>query len=117
MSSDELDDPIFKALASSTRRSMLDCLRDDSKTTSELCAHFPDLNRCTVMQHLSVLEAADLVIVQRKGRVRWNYFNPLPIKGIHDRWIGPYAKQAVDLLQKLKSDLETEPVQAQSRAI
>ncbi|MEK1932159.1 MAG: transcriptional regulator, partial [Pararhizobium sp.] len=34
------------------------------------------------------------------------YLNPLPIKEIHDRWIGPYAAQAVDLLGRLKGDLE-----------
>jgi DNA-binding transcriptional ArsR family regulator len=60
-----------------------------------------------VMQHLKVLEDAELVIVRRKGRERWNYLNPLPIKHIHDRWIGPYATHAVDILDRLKRDLET----------
>lgn len=58
------------------------------------------------MQHLKVLEEADLVIAHRKGRERWNHLNPLPIKHIHDRWIGPYASHAVQLLDRLKSDLE-----------
>ena len=40
------------------------------------------------MQHLKVLEDADLVIVRREGRERWNHLNALPIKHIHDRWIG-----------------------------
>jgi hypothetical protein len=31
------------------------------------------------MQHLGVLEKADLIIVKRAGRHRWNYINPLPI--------------------------------------
>lgn len=74
--------------------------------TGELCAAFPALDRCTVMQHLKVLEEADLVIVRRRGRERWNHLNPLPIKHIHDRWIGPYAARAVDLLDRLKTDLE-----------
>ncbi len=74
--------------------------------TGELCAAFPALDRCTVMQHLKVLEEAELVIVRRRGRERWNHLNPLPIKHIHDRWIGPYAARAVDLLDRLKTDLE-----------
>ena len=53
-----------------------------------------------------MLEGAELVIPQRKGRERWNHLNPLPIKQIHDRWIGPYAAQAVEMLERLKSDLE-----------
>ena len=56
---------------------------------------------------LKVLEEAELVIVRRRGRERWNHLNPLPIKHIHDRWIGPYAARAVDLLDRLKTDLES----------
>lgn len=102
---DEANDRIFKALAASTRRAILDALKDDPQTTGALCARFPAIDRCTVMQHLKVLEDADLVIVRREGRVRWNYLNPLPIKHIHDRWIGPYAARSVALLDRLKTDL------------
>lgn len=106
MSIDEENDKIFKALSATTRRNLLDELKDDPKTTGQLCNLFPDLDRCTVMQHLKVLEDADLVIVTRKGRERWNTLNPLPIKHVHDRWIGPYAAHAVALLDRLKHDLE-----------
>lgn len=108
MSSEQGNDRIFKALAATVRREILDVLKDDPHTTGALCARFPALDRCTVMQHLKVLEAADLVIVRRDGRERWNYLNALPIKHIHDRWIGPYAEQAVQLLDRLKTDLEGE---------
>lgn len=106
MSSDAENDRIFKALAAPIRRSMLDALKDRPQTTGTLCAAFPALDRCTVMQHLGVLEDAELVIVERRGRERWNHLNPLPIKHIHDRWIGPYAAQAVAMLDRLKTDLE-----------
>jgi DNA-binding transcriptional ArsR family regulator len=106
MSTDDKNDKIFKALAAASRRSMLDMLKDHPQTTGELCTRFPALDRCTVMQHLKVLEEADLVIVRREGRERWNYLNPLPIKQIHDRWIGAYAAQAVGLLGRLKEDME-----------
>ena len=102
-------DRIFKALSAPTRRAILDALKDQPRTTGGLCACFPALDRCTVMQHLKVLEEADLVIPQRKGRERWNHLNPLPIKHIHDRWIGPYAAHAVQVLDRLKTDLETGP--------
>lgn len=108
MSSDTKDDLIFKALAAPVRREILDALRDNPQTTGELCATFPDLNRCTVMQHLRVLEEADLVLVRRVGRVRWNYLNAIPIKRIHDRWIGPYAAKAVAMLDDLKTRLEAD---------
>jgi DNA-binding transcriptional ArsR family regulator len=106
MSTKDKNDNVFKALSSPTRRMMLDVLKDRPRTTGELCARFPALDRCTVMQHLKVLEGADLVTVRREGRERWNHLNPLPIKHIHDRWIGPYAARAVEMLDRLKTDLE-----------
>ena len=106
MSSDHADNRLFKALSAAVRRRILDSLRDRALTTGALCDGFPDLDRCTVMQHLKVLEAADLVISVRKGRERWNHLNASPIQDIHERWIGPYAAQAVVLLSRLKAELE-----------
>ncbi|PRX07229.1 UNVERIFIED_ORG: ArsR family transcriptional regulator [Martelella mediterranea] len=106
MSSRSKDDLVFKALSAPLRREILDLLKDDPKTTGAVCAAFPAFDRCTVMQHLGVLADADLVIVQREGRERWNHLNPLPIKAIHDRWIGDYAALAVEKLARLKHDLE-----------
>lgn len=107
MSSEAADTKVFKALASPTRRDILDALKNHPQTTGTLCERFAALDRCTVMQHLKVLEAAGLVIVRREGRERWNYLNALPIKRIHDRWIGAYASHAVELLDRVKRDLES----------
>ncbi|HVW92060.1 MAG TPA: metalloregulator ArsR/SmtB family transcription factor [Devosia sp.] len=106
MSTESQDDRIFKALGHFRRRQILDLLKDQPWTTGALCAALPELDRCTVMQHLGVLEEAELITVTRRGRERWNYLNPLPIRAIHERWIGPYAAQAVDLLARMKTDLE-----------
>lgn len=105
MSSGDAHDAIFKALGDSRRRAILDLLKTRPRTTGELVEHFDELDRCTVMQHLGVLENAGLVIAKRRGRHRWNYLNPLPIKEIHDRWIGRYAAGAVELLARLNRDL------------
>jgi len=103
------DDLIFKALAHSRRREILDLLKVSARTTGELCDHFQGLDRCTVMQHISVLEKAGLVIARREGRQRWNYLNVMPIKEIHDRWISPYAASAVKLLARMKREIEGLP--------
>lgn len=95
------DDRVFKALASSVRRRMLDVLREAPCTTGDLCRRFPELDRTTVLQHLRVLERAGLVAGRRSGRQRWLTLAPLPIKRIHDRWIGEYTRAAVDLLDRL----------------
>lgn len=106
MSADSDIDAVFKALAHPRRRLILDRLKDRPQTTGSLCETFSDMDRCTVMQHLKVLEEADLVIVRREGRERWNYLNALPIKAIQDRWIGDYAAHAVGLLERLQADLK-----------
>lgn len=85
---------------------MLDCLKEGPVTTGGLCERFDDMDRCTVMQHLKVLEGAGLVVARREGRERWNNLNALPIKRIHDRWISEYAGHALSLIDRLRNDLE-----------
>lgn len=99
--SDADDDAVFKALASPVRRRMLDALRESPHTTGALCGLFADLDRTTVLQHLRVLEGADLVTGRKIGRERHLALAPLPIKRIHDRWIGDYTRAAVELLDRL----------------
>ena len=101
-------DRIFRALGSQVRRQILDDLKDQPLTTGTLCAHFPELDRCTVMQHLGVLEEAGLVIAERRGRERWNHLDVAPIHDIHERWIGPHAAGAAARLAALKQVLERE---------
>lgn len=106
MSSEKRHDLIFKALSDSRRRQILDLLKDEPQTTGDICDHFKTLDRCTVMQHLGVLEKAGLVIVRKKGRYRWNYLDSVPIREIYDRWINQYASPSVEILTALKHDLD-----------
>ena len=106
MSSESQEDAIFKALANGKRRQMLDAIKHAPLTTGALCEKFPEMDRCTVMQHLKVLEDADLIIPRREGRERWNHLNALPIQAIHDRWISQYAGHAMSVLSALKGELE-----------
>ncbi|MEJ7623271.1 MAG: helix-turn-helix domain-containing protein [Pyrinomonadaceae bacterium] len=116
MSRAERDDLIFKALADRRRRRILDLLKDAPQTTNDLCGHFKSLDRCTVMQHLGVLEKAGLVIAKRDGRFRWNYIDVVPIREIYDRWINQLASSSVEILSKLRSDLERVPTEPKRSA-
>jgi DNA-binding transcriptional ArsR family regulator len=106
MSEPDRQERVFKALADGTRREILDLLRDEPRTTGDICAHFPALDRCTVMQHLGVLEKAELVIAKREGRLRWNYLNVVPIREVYERWISPYASPSVELLIQMRRGVE-----------
>ena len=112
MSTEDDLDRVFKALANPVRRSICDELRLRPLTTSQLCLCFPELDRCTVMQHLGALERAGLVVPVRKGRERFNHLDAMPIQAIHERWIGPHAAAAAAGLLRLKGDLETQPSKA-----
>lgn len=106
MSNDDTDDLIFKALSHRVRRRILDHLKKEPRTTGMLCDLIPEMDRCTVMQHLGVLEEAGLVVAEKIGRERWNHLDALPIHAIHERWIGPYAAYAASMLSRLKQQVE-----------
>ena len=100
------DDAVFKALADPTRRFLLDLLFEhDGRALIELEAKLA-MTRFGVMKHLRVLERAGLVVARRSGREKLHFLNPVPIRTIHDRWIGKYKERRVSALLELKNELE-----------
>jgi DNA-binding transcriptional ArsR family regulator/uncharacterized protein YndB with AHSA1/START domain len=99
-------DDIFKALADPGRRRLLDSLNaHNGQNLSDLCAVM-DMTRQSVTRHLEILEAANLVVVVRRGRERLHYLNAAPIHQVADRWIGQYHQERVRALADLKDALE-----------
>ena len=68
-----LDAETFKALASSTRLTVLKALDERRKTLTEL-AHELQLNKATVHEHLQLLLAADLVRKRDDEGRKWIYY-------------------------------------------
>jgi DNA-binding transcriptional ArsR family regulator len=100
------DDRVFKALADPTRRFLLDRLFvRDGRTLTELESELA-MTRFGVMKHLRILERAGLVVTRRSGREKLHFLNPVPIRQIHDRWIGKYRQGHVSALVALKNELE-----------
>ncbi|WP_208615617.1 ArsR/SmtB family transcription factor [Gottfriedia luciferensis] len=98
-------DHVFKALADSSRRKLLDELyMNNGQTLSELCQHL-DMSRQAVTKHLVLLEEANLVVVEWNGRNKLHYLNPVPISEISKRWINKYEQSRLDALSELKSNL------------
>lgn len=102
------DDLVFKALAGTDRRKILDLLRDAPMTTGAICKKLSWLNRCTVMQHLGVLEKARLIIARKEGRQRWNHLDVSPIQRIHERWIQAYAAPSAQMLSRWQQEIEAQ---------
>jgi hypothetical protein len=53
-----------------------------------------------------VLESANLVATEKRGREKLHYLNPVPIQEIADRWIGKYERGRLAALGDLKRRLE-----------
>ena len=99
------DDRVFRALADPTRRLLLDRLFErDGRTLTELEREV-EMTRYGVMKHLRVLEEAGLVLTRRSGREKLHFLNPVPIRQIHDRWIGKYTERQVRALVDLQREL------------
>ncbi|MFG0256592.1 MAG: ArsR/SmtB family transcription factor [Phycisphaerales bacterium JB043] len=105
MSSDGLD-PVFKALADSTRRRLLDVLREGPRTVGDLAGQVEGMSRFGVRKHLEVLEGAGLVITRKEGRKRWKHLNALPLRRMYERWVSPYADVWATNLESLARHVE-----------
>jgi len=104
--SPEDTDLLFKALADPSRRKLLDLLHaNDGQTLNDLCEHL-DMTRQGVTQHLSLLEAANLVVTMRRGREKLHFLNPVPLQAIYERWIAKFEKPRLKALSNLKRRLE-----------
>jgi DNA-binding transcriptional ArsR family regulator len=88
------EDDLWRALSSPWRRRLLDLLRAGPRTTGDLADALAGLTRYAVMQHLGVLAAADLVVVERRGRHRYNHLNPVPLRRWYERWVVPLTDSA-----------------------
>jgi uncharacterized protein YndB with AHSA1/START domain/DNA-binding transcriptional ArsR family regulator len=101
-------DAVFKALADPTRRRLLDELHlHDGQTLHQLEGGF-DMTRFGVMKHLKQLEESGLVVTRRRGREKFHFLNPVPIRLVHDRWVSKYAEPLAAGLSGLKQELERE---------
>src|SRR5687767_4740131 len=91
---------VFVALADGSRRALLDRLRKrNGQTLSELCAG-QSITRQAVTKHLTILEEANLVVSQKRGRERVHFLNPVPIHAVAMRWLKLFDDLPLDVLEK-----------------
>ncbi|WP_299687973.1 helix-turn-helix transcriptional regulator [uncultured Tateyamaria sp.] len=106
MFTDSEMDRVFAALSHTNRRDMLDLLRDTpGMSVGQLAAHF-DVTRIAVMNHLKVLEQAQLIISEQDGRTRRLYLNAVPIQAIYERWTDTFSAHWLDRMSLIKSVAE-----------
>ena len=94
---------VFQALSHESRREMLDILKArPGVSVGELAKAF-DVSRIAVMNHLSVLEKAGLIISEKQGRTRHLYLNAVPIRMIQERWLDAYSEPFAGRVTSIKA--------------
>lgn len=98
-----LDDG-FAAIATATRRGILERLGRDPASISDLAADF-DMTLTGMNKHVHLLEGAGLVVSEKRGRVRHCRLGPRRL----DReaaWIDAYRQMQEERLDSLAAFLE-----------
>jgi DNA-binding transcriptional ArsR family regulator/uncharacterized protein YndB with AHSA1/START domain len=92
----------WKALADPIRRDILDLLREEARTTGNICGAFPHLTRFGVLNHMAVLKEAGLLRVEQRGRERLNHIEAEPLRAAYEDWIRNYEELWAGRLGRLK---------------
>jgi predicted transcriptional regulator len=108
-------DAVFRALASDSRRRMLDIVKNrPGCNVSDVAGAF-DMSRIAVMKHLRQLEEAELILSRREGRDRRLYHNAVPIQMIYDRWTTEYSALWAGRMTDVKYRVEAKKRNAKRR--
>ena len=67
---EERTDDVLRAIAEPRRRAILQLVATDELSAGEIAAHFDDVTRPAISQHLTVLKGAGLVTERRDGTKR-----------------------------------------------
>lgn len=96
-------DELFRTLADSTRRQILDLLAlRGPLSVGELAAEFPELVPSGISKHLMSLRAAGLVAATRQGRLQIYRLEPDALVAELAPWIAKYERYWSDALERLR---------------
>ncbi len=81
----------YRAVSDSTRRRILDLLRDEGpQRAGDIAARFPSISRPAVSRHLRILRRFSLVQETPEGREHWYRLNPEPLREMYEEWLRHY---------------------------
>jgi DNA-binding transcriptional ArsR family regulator/uncharacterized protein YndB with AHSA1/START domain len=96
---------VFKALSHPIRIDILDELKKQPLSTGEISDKY-NVSRYAIMKHLAVLVETNLVFIRRKGRLRLNYLNVIPLQELYNRWVSKYEAPHANSLIHIKKLVE-----------
>jgi len=89
----------MSALADPTRRAVLERLGRGSATISELAAA-SEMSLTGLKKHVGILEEAELVTTEKRGRTRHCYLGPRRLDDVTD-WVEAYRRSWDDSFDRL----------------
>ena len=96
-------DAVFRTLADSTRRQILDLLAERGPlSVSQLACEFPDLVSSGISKHLMSLRGARLVSAERQGRKQIYRLEPRVLAAGLAPWMAKYEKYWIPALNRLR---------------
>ena len=98
----------YAALAEPHRRRILDLLRAQERSVTDLVKGLGDLSQPGVSKHLKVLRDAGLVHSRSAGKQRLYALNAAPLQHV-DAWLEPYRQHWGGALDALERHLEENP--------
>jgi DNA-binding transcriptional ArsR family regulator len=101
------DDSVFQAIASPTRRALLDALSGGESNVSDLVASL-SITQSAVSQQLAILKSAGLVSERSEGRFRHYRLEAKPLAEV-DAWVGRYRAHLERELDALGRVLDAMP--------
>jgi len=104
------DDSVFQAIASPTRRALLDALALGESNVTDLVATL-DITQSAVSQQLAILRSAGLVEERAHGRFRHYRLRAEPLTEV-DVWLGryrAYMERQLDALGRVLDAMADEP--------
>jgi predicted transcriptional regulator len=99
-------DLVFHALASTTRRQILDVVAATPGCGVNHVAEQFAMSRIGVLKHVNLLEEAGLLVSQKVGRDRPLYVDPTPLRLIQERWSDQFRDFWAGRLTRLKYAIE-----------
>ena len=97
-------DALFRTLADSTRRQILDLLAERGPlSVGELAVEFPGLVSSGISKHLMSLRAAGLVSATRHGRLQMYRLEPDALLAELTPWIAKYEQYWSTALERLRT--------------
>lgn len=81
---------VFQAIADPTRRDIIHLIADKPLNLNTIADNF-EMSRPAISQHIKILVACGIVLVNKQGRERYCEVQPTKLKEVSD-WLAPFRE-------------------------